>query len=306
MNVEKLNKSFVIRKLIPVALLLVLALFSYNSISSYASSPEAHKHSLESLNDKQDTVLKLTAVSAALSATITMIPGDVATPIAEKLADMSTYFLIVICAIYLEKYLLTLTGYATFKVLLPLACLMLMIYIIWNKKLFIKLALKLAAFGLAIFLVVPTSVLLSDIIENTYESSVQSTIDEYEISDTFVESNEGRSDESSNVSSSKINNGATNNSVSETSEEDVVDTEKKKSPLDKIGSFFSNTSDKIKDAVSQVGSISTEMKDEIIAMLNKVIEAVAVMIVTACIIPLLVLGFFVWIIKSIFDKGISI
>ncbi len=52
---------------------------------------------------KKTTALELTAAATAASAAITLIPGDAGTPIADKLADLSSYFLIVVCAIYLEK-----------------------------------------------------------------------------------------------------------------------------------------------------------------------------------------------------------
>ena len=64
-------------------------------------------------------MLELTAASTAASAAITLLPGDTATPIAEKLADLSGYFLIVLCAIFLEKYLLTITSYVSFTILIP-------------------------------------------------------------------------------------------------------------------------------------------------------------------------------------------
>lgn len=67
-------------------------------------------------------MLELTAASTAASAAITLLPGDTATPIAEKLADLSGYFLIVLCAIFLEKYLLTITSYVSFTILIPAAC----------------------------------------------------------------------------------------------------------------------------------------------------------------------------------------
>lgn len=56
------------------------------------------------------------------SALITLLPGDTATPIAEKMADVSGYLLVVLCAIYLEKYLVTITGYVAFTYLIPIAC----------------------------------------------------------------------------------------------------------------------------------------------------------------------------------------
>ena len=50
-------------------------------------------------------ILGLLAASATTSTAITVLPGDAASPIAEKLMDLSTYFMIVLAAIYLEKYL---------------------------------------------------------------------------------------------------------------------------------------------------------------------------------------------------------
>lgn len=63
----------------------------------------------------------MTDATTATSALITLIPGDVGTPIAEKVADLSGYLLIVLCAIFLEKYLVTITGYAAFKIFIPVA-----------------------------------------------------------------------------------------------------------------------------------------------------------------------------------------
>ena len=121
--------------------------------------------------------MKLSLSSIGVSSAITMIPGDVATPIAEKLADLSTYFLLVLSAIYLEKYLVTITGYAAFKVLVPLACIICAVGIIMRSQLMKQIAAKLAVFGFAIVLVIPASVGISNLIESTYHSSIQSTID---------------------------------------------------------------------------------------------------------------------------------
>ena len=103
-------KSEVSKKLVAAALLLALALVSFFPVAQKMSQPQTFSHAIESLDKKQETVLELTAASTAASAAITLLPGDAATPIAEKLADLSGYFLIVLCAIFLEKYLLTVTA----------------------------------------------------------------------------------------------------------------------------------------------------------------------------------------------------
>lgn len=61
---------------------LLAALLSFFVLAGVASSSEFHKHSIAALEEKQTTVLELSAASAAASAAITLIPGDAATPIA--------------------------------------------------------------------------------------------------------------------------------------------------------------------------------------------------------------------------------
>ena len=111
MENEKQKK--ILFALIPI----VIALLSFFVIARFTSSTEFNAKTIQSLDDKKTTVMELAAASTAASAAITLIPGDVGTPIANKLADLSSYFLIVLCAIYLEKYLVTITGYAAFKIL---------------------------------------------------------------------------------------------------------------------------------------------------------------------------------------------
>ena len=53
---------------------LLAALFSFFVLAGVASSPEVHKHSIAALEEKQTTVLELSAASAAASAAITSSP----------------------------------------------------------------------------------------------------------------------------------------------------------------------------------------------------------------------------------------
>lgn len=69
------------------------------------------------------------------------------------------------------------TGYAAFTWLLPIACLLLAAYVVFRRKALWTLAVKLIAFGLAIVVVVPASVKLSDMIETAYQSSIEQTIE---------------------------------------------------------------------------------------------------------------------------------
>jgi len=149
-----------IRWIVSILIPLLCALLSFCVIAKYTSSPtmKINAHAIQSLDDKKTTALELTAAATAASAAITLIPGDAGTPIADKLADLSSYFLIVVCAIYLEKYLVTITGLAAFKLLIPIGCILLSLCFGFKKDLGRTIACKLVLFGLAVYLVVPVSV----------------------------------------------------------------------------------------------------------------------------------------------------
>ena len=156
---------------------LVFALLSFFVLAKTTSSVDFHKANIESLENKKDKVMELTAASAAASAAITLIPGDVATPIATELADLSSKFIIVICAIYVEKYLLTITGFVTFAILIPIACIIFSIGALLMRPPLFHTSLRIGLLGLAFFMVIPASLGVSSMIENTYHESIEATID---------------------------------------------------------------------------------------------------------------------------------
>lgn len=246
------------------AILVIVALFSIFVAAKYATSQEFHKKTLESLDEKRETVMELTGASTGVSVAITMIPGDAATPIADKLADLSSAFLLVLCAIYLEKYLVTLTGYATFYILIPAACALLLWDTIRRSEACRYMAKKLIFLGLAIVIAIPASVKVSDIIETTYQESIQETID------TAKETSEAIEKEA------------------ETEEEE-----------ESTGGIFSSLINKVQETAS--GAV-----DKVEDSLNNFIEALAILIVTSCVIPILVILFFVWLIKITLNADIRL
>lgn len=246
------------RRMLRIVLPLILALISMLVLTRISTSRDFHAKTITSLDDKKSTVMELTAASTAASAALTLLPGDTATPIAEKLADLSTYFLIVLCAIYVEKYLVTMTGYAAFLILIPLGCVLYAAGIGFGRHTWERIAGKLALFGIAIALVIPVSVKVSDLIEHTYQSSIQETVDAAKKATQEIQSSsEGQQD-----SDSSDNSGVLSGIISG-----------------------------IKNGVSDIS-------DKVESVLNNFIEALAVMLVTSCVIPVLVLVFFFWLAKS--------
>ena len=276
MENEKQKK--ILFALIPI----VIALLSFFVIARFTSSTEFNAKTIQSLDDKKTTVMELAAASTAASAAITLIPGDVGTPIANKLADLSSYFLIVLCAIYLEKYLVTITGYAAFKILVPIACVFFSGYLLWRKEILRVVAQKLLLFGLAVYLVIPASVKVADMIETTYASSIESTIETAKQTTDEIESETG---ESGQVDDKSSNEKSQSDSDSDSKEN--------------AGVFFSGLFNKVQEGVSTATA-------NVENVLNDFIEALAILLVTSCLIPILVLIFFVWLVKMLLGLNIDI
>lgn len=160
-----------IKILAKTLILLISAIISFFVLSEVASSPKFYEKTIASLEEKKTTGLGLTTAATLTSTAISAIPGDGATPIAEELAELSSWFLMALSAVYLEKYLVTLIGYVVFRVFIPIICFM----IIANQFLKIeglsRLATKLTIFSLVSILVIPTSEKISQIISTTQEDS---------------------------------------------------------------------------------------------------------------------------------------
>lgn len=287
-------------KCIIAILLIIIGSVSFASVSKVASKPENHKTTTASLDDKKETVLELTAATTATSALITLLPGDTATPIAEKMADLSTYLLVVLCAIFLEKYLVTITGYAAFRYLIPAACVLFLINLAVNNETIKKLASKLLIFGLAIFFVVPASVKMSDLIENTYRAQIESAMQEAKDTQNIV----GDVGDSTEDTSTEVGNDTSNNKE-DSSSNDTTSDNGVFGFLDKAKDAISSAKDSVSDAVSNVAISSEELVKKVENTLNRFIEAVAVMIITSCVIPILVLVFFFWLVKILLEVDVT-
>ena len=251
------------RTIIIVAVLAVIAIVSFFWISGIASSEDSFQGTYSSLDEKRTNVTELMGATAASSTAISLLPGDAGTPIAEQLADLSGYFLFILAAIYLEKWMVTMTGMLAFKILIPIACLILIaayLYAADTADKWKEVGVKLILFALMIFAIIPVSGIVTEKIDASYQKSVQQTIE-----DT-------RND-------TKQLNDATGGK--------------------KDDSFADKIANKIK------GGVSVTL-DKFENTLNRITEAIAVLIVTSCAIPLAVLLFFIWLIKLLTGVNIPI
>mgnify|MGYP004475470291 FL=1 len=288
-------------KCITAVILLLIAILSITVVGKYASAPENHQKTIASLDEKKQTVMELTTASTVTSALITLLPGDTATPIAEKMADVSGYLLIVLCAIYLEKYLVTITGYVAFTYLIPVACVLWILNLFFANATVRKLAAKLAVFGIAIFLVVPASVKISDLIGDTYQAQIEATIEDAKSTQNILEN----SDLGKDTSEAETGTGTTEAAVANTQEKTNSESGSVSNIFDWAKDAFSSAKDSVTNVVENVTISTEELVQKVENSLNHFIEAVAVMIITSCVIPMLVLLLFFWMVKIVLDVDLS-
>ena len=262
--------TFWARVVIPIA----LALISILAVAPRLSSVETYRGTIEMLDAEKSNVLTLTGASTAVSASVTLLPGDICTPIAEKLMDLSQDFTIVLCAIYFEKYMLTVLGYFVFTWLLPAALLLYVVNVFLRRDGLRTLAIRLFTFGLCIYLIIPTSVKISGMINEVYQSSIDATITAATESAGEIEAVTG------NVKSSEA-------------------TEQEQTVLEKIAQ---NVEEGVVVLSQDIAGATARLK----ATVDRYIDALAVMIVTSCVIPIVVVIVFLWLARILVGLDIHL
>ena len=260
------------KKLINSVILIIIAGILFFVVSKWASSVDSYTKILNILNSLQKKALALTGTSTALATGAAAIPGDATTPLANKLMDMAGYMVIVYAVIIIEKYLLTITGYLAFKILIPIALVILVGTQFMNgewQHFLKKIAIKGILIGAALWLLVPTSVFVTNVINDTYANSYASENKLIEKS-TKVQKTEEKSEEKDDKKG--------NTSITD---------------------FAKGFTDKVKSVAKDAGNAVTGKAEEFQEAFNQMIERIAVMIVTTCVIPLVVLFSFTWILKLI-------
>lgn len=313
--IEKRKERRRQKKIITTVMIIVpllIAILSFAVFSEYAASAKLHSDTINALQEKQNTVLKISATSATIAAGASLLLGDRANAVSSKLLDLTGYFVIILCAIMLEKYLVTVMGLVSFKVLIPIACIIFSVFTMYNRNSFRKFAIRIFVFALAMFFIIPISVNISGLIESTYnEANLQQMISEGDTLKAELDKEIGN-----------INDNVVSEEISRTVNE--IDAEKatnEQNTNEGAQNFFSNigkgivdtvsgAKDKAVEAISGAVAVVTDkankLIDKLTTQLNKTIETIAVMLVTTCVIPILVIIFFIWIIKMLFSVEINV
>ena len=213
-----------------------------------------------SIDGKIGTTLELAASSSAASLAVSALPGDTATPLAEKLADFGGGFLVVLCALYFEKCMFAVIGFLVFAVIVPAALLCLLFAEFGRKRLFRTLAVCLAISGALLVLMIPTGLAVSDMVYVTQKETIQQTIDAS--GDLSLEIEEGLQE--------------------------------------------SEGQEQKEEGLTTVSTFSADMVKKAKNLMTGFLHALALMVVTACVIPIAVILLFLWMVKLVCQLGFAV
>lgn len=253
--------------LITLCALLIICSICFGSHT--ASNPETYKKTIAELNEKSADVAKMSVATLGMSTLIAAVPGDTTTPIADYLVDLNSWLLIIMMVLMLEKYLLTIIGKAVFWLIIPIGLALIGISIPPKSRSLKIRGLDIILAGFLIWAIVPTGMMISRDIERTYSFSVSDVADETE-----------------NIQ----------NKAAEIENND--DSEESDDKEDENKNIISGFISKAKDAVEDVVINPLEEKvAQAKKMVNTVVDAIIVLVITSCVIPLFTLIAFLLLIK---------
>jgi hypothetical protein len=158
-----------------ILVLVLIGALSFYFLNAAIPKSEFVKDSIESVEDSKDTVMRFAAATLSASVAITLLPDDVATPLADSLADMNIYFVAILMLLFFEK-ILVVYGFKLAAIMIPVACAIYALSVILKRDTLKSLAVRLSVLVLAVALVVPCSTHITNYVAADLTQYVEATI----------------------------------------------------------------------------------------------------------------------------------
>ena len=165
-------------KLAKILLAVFIIVFSIFVLAYKIPESEFVQETLESLEESKTTVMEFSGATIAVSLAITALPDDFGSPLANTLADMNKYFIFIFAVLYVEKLIVVEGMILSFVYIIPFACGLYILSVLFEKVIFKIFASKLMILGLAVVLVIPLSTHFTEKVCEDYLVYVDETISE--------------------------------------------------------------------------------------------------------------------------------
>ena len=249
---------------IKILALLLIGAISFFWLTSWLPETKFIQESLESVENSKDTVMALSGATLSSSLAISALPDDFATPLANNLSDMNSYFIAILAVLVLEKILIEYGIEIAFSILIPWACAAGAIGIFLKNNILKGFAIRLSILALAAAFVVPCSTYMSKHIANELEFN------------SYIEETINETEDGSNKLNQAMNEGGDEKNI-----------------FDKLSDLF----------LTAIKGI-TDLMDYFQGIIRKCMNSIAILILTNCIMPILTFLVLKWILRETFNIAI--
>ena len=182
-------------KLVKILAIVFLMVFSFTVLTHVIPESKFVQDTVKHLEDSQNTIMKFSGTTIATSLSLSALPNDFASPLASTVSDLNTYFIFIFAVLFVEK-LLVIEGIKIALVwMIPAACVLGILAIVFEKEMFKNFAKKLLILGISVIMVVPISTHFTETVCADYLTYVDETIEEADagagkINEIMAEGNE--------------------------------------------------------------------------------------------------------------------
>jgi predicted PurR-regulated permease PerM len=152
--------------------------FSFTVLTHVIPESKYVQDTVKHLEDSQNTIMKFSGTTIATSLSLSALPNDFASPLASTVSDLNTYFIFIFAVLFVEK-LLVIEGIKIALVwMIPAACVLGILAVVFEKDVFKNFAKKLLILGISVIFVVPISTHFTETVCADYLTYVDETIEE--------------------------------------------------------------------------------------------------------------------------------
>jgi len=282
----KPNRSLEIKVIVLCAILVVSLIIGWSPLNQLTALPFNTP-----LTKKMEEVALVMGTTVAVGVAIDAIPVDSGKQVAGKLFDVAGYFMVVLGALVAMKILLTFSLTFSFGLIIPIACLLGVISLLGGSVTVKDLAIKLAIFAAVFAIAIPASVLISLAIDSSFEAERTQLLEQ--VTQDIEDINAANSEiQSASTESEKLDENPSSGGF-----------------LDGVGDFFNSLGDNVSDVVSGIGETVFGAVNRALDTATKNLENLMLLavqwIVTGCVIPIVTIIGFGFVIKILFGFNLT-
>lgn len=185
-------------KVAKLLLAIFFMVFSFTVLTYKIPECKYVQETITHLEKSQNTVMTFSSATIATSLAISALPDDFASPLANTVSDLNTYFVFMFAVLFVEKLIVVEGVKISLAYIIPAACILYMIFILTTKEVFKNFATKLLILGISVILVIPFSTHFTETVCKDYLVYVDETIAEADagaakVNEVMTSSNEDSS-----------------------------------------------------------------------------------------------------------------